>query len=329
METSDEDLAFEHELLPSLELPIGARSAFVPLTLERRLAALEPTLVIAAGLSPFVSGRIAAFADRHGVTFGLWSGDHAAMATAMSRLRRAQRRRLVARADFAIAYGYAAAEYLQTLRPDIPLVYGRNTSVSYIAPRSANGCKPIEVLAVGDLASPRKGIDILIDALQLSQHLPVRLTVIGGGKLLPQLALAAREDGRIRLLGPLPPAAVRGEYAKADVFAFPSRADVFGLALVEAMAFGLATLTSSRPGVVADLCVDQHNCLVVQSNDPRLWAARLGELAERQELRETLGKRAHQTVARRWTLDHAVDAMLAGLRLGVLARGGEGGRAIQ
>jgi glycosyltransferase involved in cell wall biosynthesis len=326
MNTAEEKLEFEHELLPSLELPMRARPAFAPLSLERPLADLKPTLLVSAGFSPFVSGRVAAVARRRNVTFGLWSGEHAAMATARSRLRRAQRRRLVASADFAIAYGQAAGDYLRSLRPDIPLIYGRNTSVSATAPPSARARQPVEVLAVGDLASPRKGIDILLQVLRLSPDLPVRLTVIGGGKLLTELALTAAKDERIRLLGSLPPTSVRVEYSKADVFAFPSRSDVFGLALVEAMAFGLATLTSGSPGAVADLCVHEHNCLLTQSHEPSVWRERLAELTDDHDLGRTLGLRAHQTVARRWTLDHAADAMLAGLRLGILVRR-KGGRA--
>jgi hypothetical protein len=324
MNVSGEEFAFDYSMLPSLELPVRARATFAPLSLERRLADLKPTLLVSAGFSPLVSGRIAAIARRRKVSFGVWSGEHATMATATGRVRRIQRRRLVAGIDFAIAYGHAAGEYLRTLRPDLPLVYGRNTSFSDAGNEARATGRPIRVVAVGDLASPRKGIDILIDALRLSPDLPVQLTVVGGGKLLSKLARSATKDDRIRLLGSLPPASVRAQYTNADVFAFPSRADVFGLALVEAMGFGLATVTSRSPGAVADLCVHGHNCLLAASHEPEVWAQRLAQLADDHDFRRALGLRAQQTVTRRWTLDHASDAMLAGLRLGILTRSQRG-----
>jgi glycosyltransferase involved in cell wall biosynthesis len=321
MNTLDEELVFEYEVLSSVAIPLRARRPLVPLSLERRLGELRPTQLLSAGFSPLVSGRVAAFAKRRHITFGLWSGEHGSMPTARSPMRRVQRRRLLAAADFAIAYGHEAGEYLRAMRCELPCVYGRNSSVTDPPiPEGATTPSVVTILAVGDLASPRKGTDVLVDALGLAPDLACRLTVVGGGKLLPQLKRRAADDERICFFGSVPPATVRTLYREADVFAFPSRADVFGLALVEAMASGLAVATSASPGAVADLCLDERNCLIVPSHDPEAWRDSLARLVRDAELRRLLGQRAYETVARRWTIDHAADAMLAGLRLGVLVR---------
>jgi D-inositol-3-phosphate glycosyltransferase len=178
----------------------------------------------------------------------------------------------------------------------------------------------VEILTVGDLASPRKGIDVLVDALAQVRDLPCRLTIAGGGRLLRDLEKRAAPDRRIRFLGALPPSRVRELYAHAHAFAFPSRADVFGLAPVEAMASGLATIVAGTPGVVADLCVDGYNALVVDSHDPADWAAAIERVVRDQELRARLAAEAARTIERRWTVEHAADALIAGLRLGVLSR---------
>ena len=109
-------------------------------------------------------------------------------------------------------------------------------------------------------------------------------------------------------------------YERAHAFLFPSREDVFGLALVEAMAAGLACATSRAPGAVADLCADDENALVVHSHDPRAWAHTIERLVSDDGLCRRLGSRGAKTIDARWTLDHAVDAMAAGLRLGLLTR---------
>ena len=207
------------------------------------------------------------FARRRGISFGLWSGEHSAMATAQSAVRRLQRRRLLASADFGIAYGSASAQYLSALNRELPVVFGRNTSMPNESAAAHHRARDrIEIVTVGDLASPRKGIDILVDALASVPALRCRLTIIGGGRLLSALRGRAEGDRRIRFLGPLPPAAVRDVYGAADVFAFPSRSDVFGLALVEAMGSGLAVATTRAPGAVADLCVDGHNAMVLSGH---------------------------------------------------------------
>jgi D-inositol-3-phosphate glycosyltransferase len=129
----------------------------------------------------------------------------------------------------------------------------------------------------------------------------------------------ARNDKRIEFLGPVPATRVRDLYAEADVFAFPSRADVFGLAPVEAMASGLATVISGAPGLVADLCVTGRNSIVIDSHDPSDWAMALEQVVKDDRLREELGLAAAATIARRWTIEHSADAVVAGFRLGVLA----------
>ena len=81
----------------------------------------------------------------------------------------------------------------------------------------------------------------------------------------------------------------------ADVFLFPSRYDVFGLAVVEAMGAGLATVVSSLSGAVDDLCVTERNCLVVDGGRDE-WATAIERLVGDSELRSRLGAAAARTI---------------------------------
>ena len=226
--------------------------------------------------------------------------------------------------DFSVAYGIQAAAYLRGLRSDLPLVIGRNTAPvleERPATRPAEGREEgIRIVVIGDLASPRKGVDLAIEALRLLPDLNLQLSVIGGGKLLGPLAQAAESDVRIRFLGALPPAEVRSRLQRANVFLFPTRSDVFGLALVEAMGAGLAALVSSSAGAVDDLAVDGHNAVVVADHDPVSWARAVSQLIDSPTRVERLGASARQVIENRWSMEHAVDAMIAGLRLGVLSQ---------
>jgi glycosyltransferase involved in cell wall biosynthesis len=315
----DQEISFRHHFLKSIEVPLGQRRPHLPRDLETTIARLRPTLVVSAGFSPLVSGRVARLAARLAVPFGIYSGETAAMPTANQRWRRVLRRRVARRASFAIAYGFESGEYLASLTPTLPLVYARNSSS--IKPRSGRPPRPepVRILSTADLNSARKGVDVLIDALKLIPRLSCELIVVGGGRQLSQLMERASGDGRIRFLGPLAREDTLQQYSRSDVYAFPTRSDVYGLVMVEAMGSGLATVASTAAGALGDLAVNGVNCLVVTTHDPKDWADALTSIVKDHDFRQSLAERGRQTIARRWTMEHSVDAMIAGFRLGALA----------
>jgi glycosyltransferase involved in cell wall biosynthesis len=298
--------------------PLGVGGA-VPRDLERALRDFRPTVLISGGFSPGVTGRALRFARRRGIPFVLWSGDTHRQPTARGKARRAERRWIAGRSTCAIAYGWLAAEHLRDLAPDLPVVIGRNSAP--LLPEAAPGTsgEVVEFLAVGQ-AIPRKGLDVVVDAFRLLQRsLPCRLTVAGAGPELDRLVARARDDERIRFLGAVESDRVLDCYREADAFLFPSRSDVFGLVLVEALGSGLATVTAAAPASTADLAVHEHNCLVVESHDPKVWAEAIPRLTEDGALRRRLAAAGRRTIIGRWTIEHSVDAWIAGLRLALLS----------
>ena len=324
---SEEGLDFEHEVVPGVDLPVRQRPPRLPFGLGAALRRYRPTIVVSAGLSPVVSGRAQRYASAAGIPFGLWSGEIATIASKQPRIRQLQRRRLVRKADFGIAYSALAAEYVESLAPQLPTVHGRNSSVHGVSgPSRPARPEPVELLAVGDLASPRKGIDVLVHALRAAPDLACRLSVVGGGALRDDLEGEAAADTRIRFLGPLPATGVEAAYAESDVFLFPSRQDVFGLVLTEAMSHGLSPIVSSAVGALPDLVVPSRNCVVVHTNGPEDWASAIACLVTKHELRSAMGSAARRTIARRWTVAHSVEGWMAGFRLGANIGSGLGDR---
>lgn len=317
-------ISFDHDTVPSLQVPVVERGPLIPVRLGARVRHLSPTIVLAGGFSPFVAGRAARIAREVGASFGIWSGETVEMRTAQQASRERIRRRLATRSDFAIAYGARAAGYLRGLARELPLVIGRNTapvaiSVGDPVPRPSD--RPFRLLLIGDLASSRKGADVALEAMSYVSNSDVRLDIVGGGRLQAELERKAVIDTRVRLLGPLRPEDVARELQAADALVFPTRADIFGLALVEAMGAGVVPIVSRGAGAVEDLAVDGHNAIVVNGHEPATWAAAIDRIASNPVLASELGERARLTIEARWTIDHSVDAMMSGLRLGASARG--------
>ncbi|MCW2778672.1 MAG: glycosyl transferase group 1, partial [Frankiales bacterium] len=98
---------------------------------------------------------------------------------------------------------------------------------------------------------PRKGLDVLVPALR-AVDLP--LLCVGqpgwGGLDLPALAAQHGVADRVRVLGRVPDADLAVLVDRATALVVPSRAEGFGLPLLEAMRLGTPVLTSDTPALV-------------------------------------------------------------------------------
>lgn len=99
------------------------------------------------------------------------------------------------------------------------------------------------VLFVGTV-EPRKNLGRLVEAMHhvRREGLDLELIVVGAegwGDVRTQI-----DDARVRFLGPVSDADLRGLYASATVMAYPSEREGFGLPVIEAMAQGAAVVTS-------------------------------------------------------------------------------------
>lgn len=180
------------------------------------------------------------------------------------------------------------------------------------------------VLAVGGV-QPRKGSRVLLEAFARARgRLPGNplLVVAGGdGFFADPAVVRAWEDDAVRLglvvhHGPGAPAdadvarigVVDDDdmpvlYRAADVLAFPSTREGFGLVVVEAMAAGLPVVTSDIP-VLAEFLRDGDDCLMTPVGDSGPLAQAIVRLANDDDLRGRLTASARDTV-RRHTWDEA------------------------
>lgn len=169
------------------------------------------------------------------------------------------------------------------------------------------------ILSVGTL-EPRKNhlglIKAFAEALQ-SYHGEVTLAIAGGkGWMYEETLRTVSElklEKKVRFLGRVSELELITLYSLADVFAFPSFFEGFGIPPLEAMACGAPVITSntsSLPEAVGDAA------LLVDPHDTSAIAGALTHLLRDEQLRADLRQKGYQQV-QRYTWTRAAAKMLA------------------
>jgi GalNAc-alpha-(1->4)-GalNAc-alpha-(1->3)-diNAcBac-PP-undecaprenol alpha-1,4-N-acetyl-D-galactosaminyltransferase len=175
------------------------------------------------------------------------------------------------------------------------------------------------LVAMGRLVR-EKGFDLLLEAFAraTAAHPDWSLTIIGKGPLLEELAQQAKALGlsdRVRFAGeqadPFP------LLRAADLFAFSSRFEGFGMALAEAMACGLPAISFDCPEGPGDIIRHGVDGILVPREDVAAFAAALDRLMGDSQERARLAARALE-VSSRFSLERVMamwDELFAALGL--------------
>jgi glycosyltransferase involved in cell wall biosynthesis len=166
----------------------------------------------------------------------------------------------------------------------------------------------LRVVTVGRLLAA-KGLDLLLRAVAQArtEAMPVALTIVGEGEDEPRLRALAGELALtdVEWRGFVEPGELPAQLARADVFAFPTLGDTFGIALLEAAAAGLPLICSPHAGAAPDLVAEGETGFVVEPRDTRAFARALTTLAGDAGLRARMGRAAYELARRRTPADTA------------------------
>ncbi|MEE8333415.1 MAG: glycosyltransferase family 4 protein [Alphaproteobacteria bacterium] len=227
-------------------------------------------------------------------------------------------REKLADCHWAVTCSQGALAALIPLAPEparVSLVYHGIDLARFAAPDSprpardgSNEDDPVMLLTVGR-AVPKKGHDVLIDALALlPAGLNWRWVHIGGGELRGALKARAGRAGlsdRIDWRGAVAQADVLAAYRAADLFVLANRiaadGDRDGLpnVLVEAQSQGLACVASNAASV-PELIEDGVNGALAPPDDAAALADRLAALIADPATRQAMGAAGRRIVADRF-----------------------------
>ena len=171
----------------------------------------------------------------------------------------------------------------------------------------------IDFIFLGNLGK-RKGVDVLLDAVHLSQgHWTVSLA--GGDEedgftnWVSQHINELGIEARIRILGPVVGPEKMDRISEADGFVLPSRAEGLPMALLEAMAAGLPVVVTAV-GAMPEVVEDGVHGFLVPPNDAKALADALDRLAADPALRSQMGSSARDRCEARFGVERTAEKLL-------------------
>lgn len=153
--------------------------------------------------------------------------------------------------------------------------------------------------------TPNKGLPILLSAFS---RLDCPYQLIVGGEMRPEIdySLATsprRPDQQIVVTGRLSDEEVAALFRRSDLFVFPTLADTFPLAILEAMSYGLPVLASNVGGIPYQ--IDDRSGRLVQAGNVEELVEAIGGFAQRPDKLADMGREAKARVAVQFTWESA------------------------
>ncbi len=232
-------------------------------------------------------------------------------------LRRKRRQAFIGQFDALITYSQTGAEEYAALGYSEENIY---IAVNAVTPPPAHPLpqrKPLDkgqkarVLFVGRLQE-RKNLDNLIRACaQLPDSLQPELVIVGDGPARGLLeALAEETYPAITFTCPLYGDALADQFQSADLFVLPGTG---GLAVQQAMSYGLPVIAAEADGTQADLVRPANGWQIPSDDVPALAAALQDALSDITRLRE-MGAASYRIVAEEVNLDQMVQVFIQALK---------------
>lgn len=98
-------------------------------------------------------------------------------------------------------------------------------------------------------------------------------------------------------------------YRHCDIFLLPTIYDIYGMVLLEAMYYGIPTLTTVNGG--SNMMIkDGENGFVFDNFNLKTWTDQIKKLSEDKKLANKIGKNAHDTIVNEFTWDALADKFI-------------------
>lgn len=172
--------------------------------------------------------------------------------------------------------------------------------------RERIGCGAGRVaLGVGQFIH-RKGWDVLLEA---AAQLPeVQFLIVGGTVTEEYTRLCEKwQLSNVRFEGFQGDRELQEYYRAADLFVFPTREDIWGLVINEAVAAGLPVVTTENCGAGLELVENGENGFLVPAEDAQALADKMKQILSQDDLREQMAAKSLEK-SRSYTIERMAQA---------------------
>jgi glycosyltransferase involved in cell wall biosynthesis len=268
-------------------------------------------LVIEANPRNLLSGSAISWMKSHDGNVIGWGLGSPKPAGLFSPIRMKLRKRFVKRFDAMITYSMQGAQEYSSLGFPQERIFAAPNAVAAkpsqdMPARSPNyqDGRPV-VLFVGRL-QPRKRVETLIQACAgLMPDLPIELRIVGDGPMLAELKkLAGKVFPGTKFYGAQHGADLERQFREADLFVLPGTG---GLAVQEAMSYGLPVMVGEADGTQVDLVQPSNGWMLKDKTTAGLTEQLRSALGDVRRLRE-MGAESYRIVSEEINLEAMVDA---------------------
>jgi glycosyltransferase involved in cell wall biosynthesis len=280
-----------------------------PLSIVNEFAKFKPHVIFTTGFGVWTLCALLYRVITKAKVVVLWDGCSAYSSSHISRVRHWVRRCMAPLIDYGVSNMREGATYMNEVL-GIPkkrlLSYPYQVADLAILDSGASdysvpeGMRPA-FLFVGAI-NARKGWRYLLQAADLLVKRgcdQFSVLFIGAGNQEDQLLADIRTRGLgsvAHYVGPVPYQKMASYYRQADVFVFPTTEDVWGLVLMEAMAFGLPVVCSKYAGS-REMVEHEKNGFIVDPRDVETFARYMEEFIKNRGLISAFGVRSRERIA--------------------------------
>ena len=171
------------------------------------------------------------------------------------------------------------------------------------------------ILYVGSIIK-RKNVELIIRAFneikKYKQYKDVQLILIGKGEkkyIDSCISLLSKETKSSVIYEPfIENAQLKFIYEKSEIFLLPSLQEIFGMVLLEAMYFGVPTISSNSAGAET-LISNEENGIIISEFDEDIWKEKICFLLDNESMRKKIGDKASETIINNFMWDNIVKKM--------------------
>jgi glycosyltransferase involved in cell wall biosynthesis len=298
----EKNMNFDFEILDNFAIRIHGKDLNTFFINKNVLSTLDkewPDVIISDGWDNFASYVANYWCRKHGKKYILWSGSTAFEKSWRRTLFSPLVNYLIKRTEYFLAYGTRAKEYLisigakaesiQILYNAIDVNYFSENSEKFDATDKNNlkeklGIETSKTILFSGRLIRMKGIFEMIEGFEkyYKHDSDVSLLLMGSGPDENKLKkiIASKNIKNVIFTKFIQYAELYKYYSISDLLLFPTRQDIWGLVINEAMACGLPIITTNVAGAGADLVEEGKNGYIIKPDCAKDITEAIGKVFE-------------------------------------------------